>query len=285
MSRDGAESKSRAGAYDLVLASADYRQWNGPPRQTLLICTQQRSGSTLLGEAVYFAGGLGCPLEYYHAGFRPSFERRWKTTDIPAYAAALHRHRTDPSGVFSIKLFWWDVAELAGELAPAEFASLARANASQTDDSLYRRIFAAIAGLFPYPKFVFLTRRDEMRQAVSNSVAAQTGAWRRLPHGHRNARRVSPVYDFNQIVQRLAEIQNDNAHWMNFFRANGLHYHQIVYEDLAADFEPTLRKLFAAVGRPDAPIMPPRLRKQADDTSEEFLQRFLIEFHERAHSG
>lgn len=285
MSRDGAETKLRKGAYDLVLASADYCQWNGPPRQTLLICTQQRSGSTLLGEAVYFAGGLGCPLEYYHGGFRPSFERRWKTTDIPAYAAALHRYRTDPSGVFSIKLFWWDVAELVGELMPTEFASLSRANASQTDDSLYRRIFAAIAGLFPYPRFVLLTRRDEIRQAVSNSVAAQTGAWRRLPYGHRNARRVSPVYDFNQIVQRLAEIQNDNAHWMNFFRANGLQYHKIVYEDLAADYEPTLRKLFAAVGRPEAPIMPLRLRKQADDYSEELLRRFLTEFHQRAHGG
>ncbi len=52
------------GQYDLVRAEADYPEWQGPPRRTLLICTQPRSGSTLLGEALWFAGGLGCPLEY-----------------------------------------------------------------------------------------------------------------------------------------------------------------------------------------------------------------------------
>jgi LPS sulfotransferase NodH len=274
------ESERAAGRiYDLVLSSADYREWAGPPRQTLLICTQQRAGSTLLGEAIYFAGGLGCPLEYYHRGFRPAF-KRWGVRDPSAYTAALHRFRTDPSGVFSVKLFWWDLATIAGELAPEAFASFYRMSASQTDENIYRRLFALISEYFPAPTFVFLIRRDDLRQAVSHFVAGETRYWRRFDNDRYRASSVA--YDFDRIVQRLAEIQNDNAHWIRFFQANGLRYYKIVYEDLAQDYERTLRAFFDAVGRPDAAIHPPRLRKQADDLSEELFQRFLQEFRRRA---
>jgi hypothetical protein len=36
-------------SYDLADAGADYPEWHGPPCRTLVICTQQRSGSTLTG--------------------------------------------------------------------------------------------------------------------------------------------------------------------------------------------------------------------------------------------
>ena len=61
------ESAGRASSvapYDLASAAHDYPIWEGLPRRTVLLCTHPRSGSTLLGEALYFAGGLGCPLEY-----------------------------------------------------------------------------------------------------------------------------------------------------------------------------------------------------------------------------
>lgn len=265
--------------YDLVWASADYGEWRGPPSRSLLICTQQRSGSTLLGEAIYFYGGLGCPLEYFHAGFRPAFARRWKSNDIKTYAEMAHRFRTDPSGVFSVKLFWWDVVALVRELAPAEFAWLSRATASRLDASIYRRMFAMIAAFFPSPTVVFLTRREEINQAVSTYVAGQTRNWRQFSK-RKSAPRVA--YDFDGIVQRLAEIQNDNRHWLNFFRANGLQYHSMTYEDLADDYAATLKRLFAALGRPDAPIPAPRLQKQADDaTTETLLLQFRAEFHNR----
>jgi len=266
--------------YDLVRPSADYPDWVGPPRRTFLICTQQRAGSTLLGEAIYFAGGLGCPLEYYHEGFRPGFEERWKTRDLAAYNATLHRVRTDPSGVFSIKLFWWDLVRLAVEIEPEEFNSPYRMHASRTEYDVYRRLLALVSGLFPSPTFVFLVRRDEIRQAVSHVVAGTTRYWRKF-EGDRD-RTSSVPYDFDATVQRLAEVQNDNAHWLNFFRVNGLQYHHIAYEDLAQDYEKIVRTFFDAIGRPDAAIHPPRLRKQADGHSEALLQRFLQEFRRRA---
>lgn len=52
--------------YDSTLATHD----DGRLRRTILLRSEQRSGSTLLGDALSFAGGLGCPLDYVHAGFR-----------------------------------------------------------------------------------------------------------------------------------------------------------------------------------------------------------------------
>ena len=96
------DSPSRSETYDQLLASADYPPWHGPPNRSLIIGAFQRSGSTLVAEAMYFAGGMGCPHEYFSFGFRPVLERRWRPPDLRSYVAKLHRFRTDPSGVFSI---------------------------------------------------------------------------------------------------------------------------------------------------------------------------------------
>jgi LPS sulfotransferase NodH len=268
--------------YDLLLASADYPPWHGPPRRTLVICTQQRSGSTLLAEAIYFAGGLGCPQEYLHRGFRPILEERWGLSGVPAYIGSLQRLRTDPSGVFSIKLFWRDVVDFILGRAPGEFARLAGAPAWLPDHRLYVRILAALAEFLPNPTFVYLTRRDNILQAISLSVAGQTNLWRQYSSGSATAGGFQPVYSFDEIVQFLADIQNGNAHWLNFFRANGLPYHQIAYEDLSQDYEGTLRGLFHSLGRPDAAILPPRLHKHVETFAEKWLERFMEDFRARA---
>jgi LPS sulfotransferase NodH len=271
--------KAEGRVYDLTLPEADYPEWRGAPRRTILICTQQRSGSTMLGEAVYFAGGLGCPLEYFHRGFRPAFEKRWGTSGIEAYVRAVHRLRTDPGGVLSVKLFWEDVVDLARKLAPAGLELKPGESASQADDATYRLMLSAVAEVFPHPSWVFLRRGDTLRQAVSLSVASQTRSWRQFSE-RKDSRR--PPYDFDQIVQALARIQNENRHCSNFFQANTLRYYEVLYEDLTERYEATLRQLFEFLGRPEAQISPPRLRKQANADSEELLRKFMIEFRRRA---
>lgn len=266
--------------YDLVLAAADYPSRPVPPKQTIVICSQQRSGSTLLGEAIYFAGGLGCPLEYFHGGFRPSFEARWGTRDFLSYLAKVREYRTDTTGVFSLKLFWVDVLDLAGELSPSEFSRL-RLKSTLISIAQHRQIYSTISQTIPNPFFVFLRRRDEMRQAISLHIAAETRLWRKLPDTVGDKGAVAE-YSFDKIVRHMAVIQNSNKQWIDFFRANDLSCYPMFYEDLAADYTATLRKLFLALGRSDAPIVPPRLTKQADAVSERFLERFMLEFRQEA---
>jgi LPS sulfotransferase NodH len=264
-------------SYDLVDAGADYPEWQGSPRRSLVICTQQRCGSTLLGEAVYFSGGLGCPLEYFHSGFRPGFAARWKADDLPAYVAALHRHRTDPSGTLAIKLFWRDVVHLLREYAPSEFTDLFWFTPAPMPQTIHRRILAIISGILPNPTFVLLGRRDQIGQAVSHHRAGEAGSWRKFAEGAAGG---EPAHDFGLTFRILAAIQLHNAHWHDFFRANGACYHALDYEDLVQSYESTLARLFAAIGRSDARIPPPRLHKQADGHSERLARQFFADARE-----
>ncbi|MEY2882129.1 MAG: Stf0 sulfotransferase, partial [Verrucomicrobiota bacterium] len=63
----------------------------------------------------------------------------------------------------------------------------------------------------------------------------------------------------------------------NFFAANAIPSHRLAYERLAGEFAATTRALFTALGRPDAIVPVPRLRRQADRISEEMVRRFLTE--------
>jgi len=282
VTRDAATAESPRRRYDLTSAAADYAPWQGAPLRTLVICTQQRSGSTLLGEAMYFAGGMGCPLEYFHSGFRPDFEARFQPADIHAYAATLHELRTDTSGVFSVKLFWQDAIDLVREIAPSEFHWRRNGHAMQLDPDAHRRIFAILANLVPNPTLVFLRRRDTIRQAVSLFMAGRSRQWRQLSPGKGSGARATVAYDFHRIFRFLSTIQRTNTHWTNFFGANGLAHYEMVYEDLESDYQGTLRRFFDALGRQDAAIAAPRLHKQSDIHSEEQLQRFLSEFRHRS---
>lgn len=204
--------------YDLATDAADYPPWEGPPHRSLLICTEQRSGSTLLGEALYFAGGLGCALEYFSSGFRPSFALDWNAPDIDRYLAALYRRRTDPSGVISVKLFWGDIEDLAQDIAPDILDNQPMNDPARVGDDVYRRLFALLQPILPSPIHVALTRRDRIAQALSNVTAASTRKWRKLERQPATPATDS-TYDFDATVQWLGHIDHANAHWRRYFAA------------------------------------------------------------------
>lgn len=239
--------------YDLASAQADYPVWDGPPERSVVICSHPRSGSTLLGEAVYAAGGLGCPLEYLHRGFRPTFAERWEAPDLAAYVRAMHRHRTDPSGVFSIKLFWRDVEDVVAEGG---------------------ELFEGECPILPNPTFVLLTRRDRVRQAVSAFIAGQTACFRELP----GPASPGPVaeYNYEGILRQLAAADYSNARWRDLFLSTGIEPCCVEYERLASEYDRTTATVFAHLGRVVAPPAP-RLRRQATALSEEFVRRFLVD--------
>lgn len=260
--------------YDLSLSANDFAAWHGPPRRSLLICSHPRSGSTLLGEAIHFAGDLGCPLEYLHRGFRPALADRWSAPDLDSYVAAMHRRRTDPSGVFSIKLFWQDVEEIAHERAPNRFPPPRSVSPDDADDALYREYHAMLAEILPVPTFVLLERRDVVRQAVSALIASQTGLWRSIPGLGPSEARAPAEYDYDRILGLISFGQSSADHWARYFRAIGAEPYRIAYEDLARDYAGTVGELLAALGRPNS-APPQRMKRQSDQVGEAMVLRFL----------
>ncbi|NML04896.1 Stf0 family sulfotransferase [Sphingomonas sp. G-3-2-10] len=260
--------------YDLSTAEHDYPERSEPPSRSILICTHPRSGSTLLGEALYFARDLGCPLEYFHAGFRPRFEARWGVDDLDGFARAVWRHRTGPNGVLSSKLMWRDIQELAEEREPGAFDDLESPPETASPET-YRRVAQIIDEILPSPLYVHLYRRDRLRQAVSGMVATQTGQWRSIP-GAEMERLAEPEYDADTITRLVGYSDFCHGHWRNLIAASGAPALSIAYEDLANDFQGSVSALFASLGSDAAPP-PVRMRRQADGVSEAFVMRYLRE--------
>ena len=269
-----------ASPYDLTLAGADFARWDGPPRRSIVICSHPRSGSTLLGEAIRFAGGLGCPLEYLHRGFRPAIAARWQAPDLDAYAAALHRHRTEANGVLSIKLFWQDVEDVAHERAPDRFPPPGSTSAAMMPARDYRDLRTVVADLLPDAEFVYLERRDRVRQAVSAMVAMQTGLWRSIPGVGRQHAVGTARYDYDEILRLIALADYSHEHWQGFFAANGVEPYRVTYEELVDEFEAVVNRLFARLGSASAPP-PSRMQRQADQTTEAMVLRFLRDYAAR----
>ena len=261
--------------YDLASSEHDYPEWEGQPRRTVLLCTHPRSGSTLLGEALYFAGGLGCPLEYFHAGFRPSFARRWDAPDFDTLSAAVNRHRTSPEGTLGVKLFWRDIEEIARDADPAleRFANVPPADAPA---DYYVALADHLGRLFPNPEFVHLWREDRLRQAVSAVLAVETGRWRLIPGATHDDPAPAVPFDIEQIERIMSYSDFCHGHFRNLFAAMDTHPHSLTYEALTADYAASVRAVLRHLGS-DAEPQAPRMRRQADAASEAMVLRYLRE--------
>ena len=269
--------------YDLSTSDHDYPMWEGAPRKSVLICTLPRSGSTLLGEAIYFSGGLGCPLEYFHAGFRPSFETRWKARTLLDLRDALWQNRTDPSGVLSIKLMWRDIQELATETDMATFAPLIEDPPERVPAQTYRAVAGLLEELLPSPTCVHLLRRDRVRHAVSACIARDTGQWRAIAGAEDQPIGV-PEYDAAAIEHEIAYADISHKHWRNLMAAMPEPAIQIAYEDLVRDYSGSVGALLRQLGSAGAPP-PMRMQRQAGVRSEAFARRFLFDKGRREQSG
>lgn len=260
--------------YDLTIDAADFPAWEGPPARSIVICTHPRSGSTLLGEAIYHSGGLGLPLEYFHRGFRPDLQRRWGAESLDAYVRQAHRRRTDPAGVFSAKLFWQDLEQLAHERDPAAQPDFGQRPLGSLEPDDYRRLADLVADLFPNPVHVRLVRKDRVRQAVSALAATQTGLWRAIPGVGAQAARAAPEYDYRRLADLMGVEAYCQGHWTRYFEALGVRPYSLCYEDLDADYAATVQALLEHLGGRD-PAPGPRMRRQSGAETEALVLRYL----------
>ena len=260
--------------YDLMKPEADYPTWEGPPRRSVVVCSHLRSGSTLLGEAIHQAGGAGMPLEYFHLGFRPRFQTRWRSRTLDDYVADVHRFRTDPTGAFGVKFFWRDLEEMAHERDRSD-GEVPRPPPSQMDAADYRRLYAKIETAIPNPIFVHLRRQDRVRQAVSARKANLTGHWRAIDGAPVPQPKEQASYDYDRIASFVAWARNSHAHWSALFRAIGVAPYELTYEQLSADFPTAVGGVLEWIGATSKSVRPPRMRRQSDSASEAMALRFL----------
>ncbi|MFM9107794.1 MAG: Stf0 family sulfotransferase [Chloroflexota bacterium] len=246
------------------------------PAITYLVLATPRSGSTLLGQALNSTDLAGDPRE--HFGHKMAFwARKWETPTLQAFVNRLMAERSTGNGVFGAKLLY-------GHLRNLE--RVARQEAVYRDLPLPE----ILDRLFPNLHYLWITRDDTVRQAISYWKAKETGIWgqeparagrtgqgrRQFVKGVRETGK-TPAYDEQGIAALYRSILEEDAATEAYFREGGIAPMHVVYEQFVRDYEPTTRRMleFLGIAAPaDLVIGQPRTVRLADDTTDEWAARF-----------
>ncbi len=234
------------------------------PHTSYIICATPRNGSTLLCEALKNTGLAGQPEEYFGMRDSPVWQARWGVSTHAEYIAETIKQGTTPNGVFGAKMMWgyFDTFVSRARQLPAY-------KEIQTVPDL-------IASIFPNPHYIWIRRRDTVRQAVSHAKARQTNIWA-VSGDEIQLPTQKPLFSFEQIDFMVHEIEAHEAAWQRYFVDNGIKPFVVIYEDLITRYEETACEILAYL---DIPITEPLtfaarcLRQQADEESEQWIQRY-----------
>lgn len=235
-----------------------------PIHTSYLICATPRSGSTLLCEALMNTGLAGRPWEYFFDGNEPTWYAEWQVSTYDDYVARAVEQGTTPNGVCAAKVMMGYFGRFVTRLR-----GLPRFGGQALD------LPALLSQVFPGLRYIWITRRNKVRQAVSLERAIQTGAW---AYPMKEAR--SPEYRFDAIDRRLQEITLQESGWQELFGAHAITPLVVVYEDLVAQYRETALQLLDALGiarPPELGLAERVIRQQADHMSEDWVQRFIAE--------
>ncbi len=241
------------------------------PQISYVICAVQRSGSFLLCEALKNTGLAGFPEEYFlnGAGWEDNpWARQQGVISRRDYLNLVFEQGTSPNGVFGTKVMWNYFHTILKSLQ--ELSEYTDLNASQL-----------MASLFPNVHYIWIVRRDKVRQAVSWAKAGQTDvyAWHKeeTPTPKRE-----PFFDFEFIDLLHNLIIEGEAGWQNFFNACRVQPFKVEYEELVKAYEPTALRIldYLNVSYPKRLIFGERkLQKQADALNEEWVEKYIETRH------
>jgi trehalose 2-sulfotransferase len=250
----------------------------GPPVWGLggasyVICTSPRSGSWLLSDALSALGVAGYPREWFNPIEEQARAARWRMRHhsdlgLTRYLHLARARSTSRNGVSGLKLHYYQFARLPEMMA------------------IYPQLRGMDSGqilrlLFPGAKYIWLTRRDKILQAISFDLATKTDRWWTLDGSAQTASaNAEPSYDAAAIDRMATIFARSDERWQAFFERSTIVPLTLVYEDFAAAYEPGMRRVLDWIGVPGAEtiaIPTPRLQRQASARSEQWAERFRAE--------
>jgi len=218
-----------------------------PPR-TILIASTPRCGSHMLGHAMTETSRLGVPFEYMNPSNLLEWQNRLDTSSPQETLRALMNIRTSANGVFCIKAHYSHCAIFGG--------------------------VEAFLSALPNLCVVHIRRADVLRQAISYSIAEQTGVW---ISGQEQEAETS-AYQPKRINRCLNSVATQNANWVTAFRKNNIAPLNIFYEDMEADLQATVDKVARFAGVIDEsdslPTAPRTTRQSSAQRSDEWVARY-----------
>jgi LPS sulfotransferase NodH len=219
------------------------------PKICYIICSSPRSGSHLYSSLLSATGLAGNPEEHFNpwgAGSRPDqsidsllYDRKYMENIILRSATA--------NGVFGTK---------AQFTAITSFVGLAR-----------------LESLFPTRlKYLYIDRRDELRQGISLAIARQTEQFFWYEPALRE-----PEYNLDQLRCCLEGIANQKRGWKTYFKERKIEPFRVMYEELIHHRRQIIIATFNYLGVevPEDFVTPETsLKKQATHINDQWVRLF-----------
>ncbi len=231
--------------------------------KSYFICFTVRSGSSLLCQLLAETQIAGTPQEHFHHNLGPDNPQGDDIPDYQEYIDGLFDQYTTPNGVYGAKVGGGQWKHLISRVK----SMTGNQNKSSYD---------AIHDLFPDLHYIWLTRRNKVRQAVSHWMAIQSGRW----GSQQSATNLEPEYNFNAIDSLAQELFIREAVWGDYFAQNKIVPHVVVYEDYIQNTTQAVEDIldFLNIDRPAGFTMPePKHERLANSLSEEWVQRYRKE--------
>lgn len=262
--------------FDSVLLEAHQRglpiRRNRVPKKMYLICSSQRTGSTLLVHLLRKTGVLGYPSER----FREFLTQRIEAGTLSYDSIVPHVFSTfqTSNGVFGVKVHGHQYSHFQRAVAGLE---------SDFGAEIKQSLEGAV--------YISLSRRDVVAQAVSLWRAKETLLYhdfispmkllKQLPRYLTRApseKRAVPVYDYQLLKAALLEILQERRVWEQVFSEQRIKPLILYYEDFTTELSGTLKTLAEEMGvsiplRKRVSAAP--CRKLADSDSVAIGKRFV----------
>lgn len=268
------------------------------PDRSYLICSTPRTGSSLLCDALTATGVAGRPEEYFQFRARTGFPRRPQeyfegAQDTEIFEILGPRTRTEkdearydpsrferyehylgwaleegttPNGVFGAKVMW---GYFNGFVTGLRWAVPGRQRLGVGD---------LAPSVFPSLRYLSMTRRDKVRQAVSLWRALQTWSWSSDQEPAVGTEHL--VYSHAAIAHLIRDVEAHEHEWRAYFRECEVEPLTVVYEDFTVRHEETVRDILRHLELPEADtaqIVRPRRDRQSDDLSRQWADRYKAE--------
>ena len=218
-------------------------------RRVYIIATSSRSGSAHLCRMLTSTRRLGEPAEYYNVRVKPERMKLWNaTSDFEYFREMLLRTSTD-NGVCGIKVATGAFENLRSELGP---------------------MFELLR-----PKYIWLRRRDVLRQAISLYRASETDVW----HWHEGQAkpRAAVAFDAEKIESCRKQIEQANEAWASWIAEQEVEPLQLWYEDVVASPRDTIESIcrYLGINEKNLPPIKSDLRVMRDEVTEDWRTRLV----------
>ena len=233
------------------------------PHTSYLVCGTPRCGISLLCEALKNTGSAGRPEEYFWRDDELFWSERWGVSTYADYLDKALEEGTTLNSVFGAKVMWGYFDDFVSKLR-------------QIPDCRGMAVPDLMQIVFPNLHYIWMTRRDKVRQAVSFWKAIQTDVWA-WTTDEPPVPAKEPAFDFEAIDYLVQEIVTHEAAWQQYFSECGVTPFTVIYEDLVLACEETALQILQYLNIPipeNLVFAERRLKKQADALSEEWVQRY-----------